>query len=148
MAASLWIELGAPYEVARVRAEIGTACHALGDADEHDVVERQAARDVGPIDAQRAVGAEHLTHGAAMHHPDVALPDGEVGVLVVLADRGAAVLVVRVAGHDDLRALEPRRARGGTGARGDERGEQRKGDEGEETWLHGGRVSQGGRRVT
>lgn len=33
MAASLWIELGAPYEVARVRVEIGTACGALGDKD-------------------------------------------------------------------------------------------------------------------
>jgi DNA-binding NarL/FixJ family response regulator len=33
MAASLWIELGAPYEVARVRVAIGTACHALGDRD-------------------------------------------------------------------------------------------------------------------
>ena len=33
MAASLWIELGAPYEVARVRVAIGAACHALGDAD-------------------------------------------------------------------------------------------------------------------
>jgi DNA-binding NarL/FixJ family response regulator len=32
-AASLWVELGAPYEVARVRVEIGTACHALGDSD-------------------------------------------------------------------------------------------------------------------
>jgi len=32
-AASLWIELGAPYEAARVRAEIGAACHALGDSD-------------------------------------------------------------------------------------------------------------------
>jgi DNA-binding CsgD family transcriptional regulator len=32
-AAGLWIELGAPYEVARVRAEIGIACHALGDSD-------------------------------------------------------------------------------------------------------------------
>ena len=33
MAARLWTELGAPYEVARVRVEIGTACGALGDKD-------------------------------------------------------------------------------------------------------------------
>jgi DNA-binding NarL/FixJ family response regulator len=32
-AAGLWVELGAPYEVARVRVEIGAACHALGDGD-------------------------------------------------------------------------------------------------------------------
>ena len=43
MAAGLWIELGAPYEVARVRVEIGTACRALGDKD-GAALEADAAR--------------------------------------------------------------------------------------------------------
>ena len=66
-AASLWLELGAPYEVARVRAEIGTACHALGDAD-------GAALEAG---SARAAFAQL---GAA---PDVARlqPSGSVNVL-------------------------------------------------------------------
>src|SRR4029077_186794 len=67
MAASLWIELGAPYEVARVRVEIGTACRALGD------------RDGGALEADSARAA-FAQLGAA---PDAARlqPSGSANVL-------------------------------------------------------------------
>jgi len=62
-ALSLWLELGAPYEVARVRALIGLACRALDDADtaafELDAAratytELGAAPDARWVDEQRS----------------------------------------------------------------------------------------------
>ena len=44
-ALGLWQELAAPYEVARVRMLIGSACRALGDADTA-TLELEAAREV------------------------------------------------------------------------------------------------------
>jgi len=47
-----------------------------------------------------------------MHEVDVAVPRDEVGVLVVLADAGAAVVVDgAVAGDGDVRVRQPRRRR-------------------------------------
>ena len=43
-ACELWQELGAPYEVARVRVLIGSACRALGDEDTA-ALELEAARE-------------------------------------------------------------------------------------------------------
>jgi DNA-binding CsgD family transcriptional regulator len=51
MAASLWIELGAPYEAARVRVEIGAACHALGDADGAELEADSARAAFGQLGA-------------------------------------------------------------------------------------------------
>ena len=42
---ALWQELGAPYEVARVRVLLGSACRALGD-DDTATLELEAAREV------------------------------------------------------------------------------------------------------
>ena len=42
---TIWQELGAPYEVARLRVSVGLACRALGDEDTA-VLEFEAARDV------------------------------------------------------------------------------------------------------
>jgi ATP/maltotriose-dependent transcriptional regulator MalT len=42
---SIWQELGAPYEVARMRVSVGLTCRALGDEDTA-VLELEAARDV------------------------------------------------------------------------------------------------------
>ena len=41
----LWNELGAPYEAARVRVQVGLACRALGDEDTA-ALELEAAREV------------------------------------------------------------------------------------------------------
>jgi ATP/maltotriose-dependent transcriptional regulator MalT len=41
-ALGIWVEIGATYEVARVRARLGLACHALGDEDAA-VMELEAA---------------------------------------------------------------------------------------------------------
>jgi ATP/maltotriose-dependent transcriptional regulator MalT len=70
-ASQLWEELGAPYEVARVRILVGLACRALGDEDSatleldaaRGVFERLgAAPDLARLDS--AAGAEvNETHG-------------------------------------------------------------------------------------
>src|SRR6185503_3184235 len=54
------------------------------------------------INAQRAVRSEHLAAGGSVHEPDGTAPAREVRVLVVLADRGATILVREVARDDDL----------------------------------------------
>src|SRR4029079_2266272 len=41
----IWLELDAPYEVARTRELIAPACSALGDHDAH-ALEREAAREL------------------------------------------------------------------------------------------------------
>jgi ATP/maltotriose-dependent transcriptional regulator MalT len=64
-AQQLWLELDAPYEVARTRALIAEACSALGD-DESAGLERDSARETF-----RRLGAEpelvRLTPSAAAH---------------------------------------------------------------------------------
>ena len=44
-AQQVWLELDAPYEVARTRALVAQACSALGD-DEAAALELEAARDI------------------------------------------------------------------------------------------------------
>jgi DNA-binding CsgD family transcriptional regulator len=70
--ASLWQELGAPYELARVRALVAQACRSLGDSDAAEL-ELDAARDslqrlgaaseVARLDALSATGAPADAHG-------------------------------------------------------------------------------------
>jgi hypothetical protein len=90
VAASLWIELGAPYEVARVRVQIGTACRALGDKD-------GAALEA---DAARAAFAQL---GAA---PDAARlqPSGSANVL---STRETEVIRLIAPGSRTARSLLP-----------------------------------------
>ena len=80
------------------------------------------------VDPQRAVGPEHLAAGGAVDEPDGAVPLDPVRVLVVLADAGAAVLVVQVAGHDDVSAAQPQGR--GSSRRGQEQHEGQGGPEG------------------
>jgi DNA-binding CsgD family transcriptional regulator len=64
-AQQLWLDLDAPYEIARTRALIAQACSALGD-DESAELDREAAREIF-----RRLGAEpdlaRLTPGAGTH---------------------------------------------------------------------------------
>jgi DNA-binding NarL/FixJ family response regulator len=67
-----WLDLGAPYEAARVRTLVGLACRALGDEDTA-AMELEAARsafaqlgaepDVARVDTLRRSGAAADVHG-------------------------------------------------------------------------------------
>ncbi len=63
----VWEEIGAPYEAARVRAQIGAACLVLGDA-EAAALELEAARDAlvelgATPDVARLAGGTRELHG-------------------------------------------------------------------------------------
>ena len=63
----VWEEIGAPYEAARVRAQIGAACLVLGDA-EAAALELEAARDAlvelgATPDVARLAGGSRELHG-------------------------------------------------------------------------------------
>jgi DNA-binding CsgD family transcriptional regulator len=81
-AAQIWLDLDAPYEIARARVLIGTACATLGD-DDGAALELDAAREVferlsaGPelarVDAltRRGAGARNDTHGLTARELEV-----------------------------------------------------------------------------
>jgi DNA-binding CsgD family transcriptional regulator len=76
----LWQELGAPYQVARVRVLVGLACRALGDEDTAEL-ELEAARDVfgelgaaperGRVDALLLRAASRDRHGLTLREVEV-----------------------------------------------------------------------------
>ena len=80
----LWEELGAPYEAARARVLIGTACRALGDEDAAALelgAARAAFAELGAVTDLRRL--DRLTPGEARTPRD--LTDREVEVLRLAA---------------------------------------------------------------
>lgn len=93
-AQQVWMELDAPYEVARTRALLAGACAALGD-HEAEAMEREAARDA----FHRLGAVPDLARLEAPGKPDHGLSMREIEVLRLIA-RGmtnreiAATLVI------------------------------------------------------
>jgi DNA-binding CsgD family transcriptional regulator len=81
----IWLELDAPYEVARTRELIGQACAALGD-DEAGMLELEAARELF-----ERLGAE----------PDLARVSNRSGTTYGLSDRELEVLRLVASGKSN-----------------------------------------------
>jgi DNA-binding NarL/FixJ family response regulator len=62
----LWSELGAPYEVARARVEIGAACRALGDEDGAELEADSARAAFAELGAAPDAARLHLSRAATV----------------------------------------------------------------------------------
>jgi ATP/maltotriose-dependent transcriptional regulator MalT len=87
-ALTIWIDLDAPYETARVRVLVGRACHALGDADAARMEWDSAVRVFRRVGAAPALSqVEALMHQltAATHREPGSLTPRELEVLRLIA---------------------------------------------------------------
>jgi DNA-binding CsgD family transcriptional regulator len=84
-AVSIWRQMEAPYESARVRALVGQACRALGDADSAEIefeAAGQVFQEMGA--APEAERLRHLISSAELSYPN-GLTTREVQVLSLVA---------------------------------------------------------------
>jgi DNA-binding NarL/FixJ family response regulator len=104
-ACNVWQELEAPYQAARTRVLIGSACRALGDADSA-VLELEAARgafdqlgakpDLVRLDSLTGRAATTDTHGLSPRELEVlrlvaaGKPNREIASLLVVSEHTVA----------------------------------------------------------
>jgi DNA-binding NarL/FixJ family response regulator len=102
---NVWQELEAPYQAARTRVLIGSACRALGDADSA-VLELEAARaaferlgaspDLTRVDSLTGRAAPADTHGLSPRELEVlrlvaaGKPNREIASLLVVSEHTVA----------------------------------------------------------